>query len=153
MKFYIFIFSIFFLFGCAPEPKKSENLSILIKSPLLKLNDFGFKISSKNETILQIYSTGQGVLKIKISDKICINQACMSDVEFNKKFLLNEHYEGFFNDLVNANPIYHKKELEKTNCGFDQNISKIFVEYQICDRIIRFSDKKNGVKIVIKRLE
>lgn len=152
-KLLLFICIIGFFTGCAmPEVDHSKSISLLIKSKILKVNDAGFIHFYKNYTNVQIYNSGKSVLNLNIKDKICINNACENKTEFNKKFFLNAHYEDLLEDILEARAIYDGKNLVKTNCGFEQNLRNISVEYKICGGKVRFTDQKNGIKIVMKEL-
>ena len=153
--FFIMIFTIIAIFtGCAKiTPQTSNAVNFTVISPTLKISDAGFLHKFKNKTELQIYNSGVSILKMDISeDKICLNSACDDEKTFNRKFFKNEHYIGFFSDILNHKPIYNGKNLQKTDCGFIQNISENFIQYKFCDNSIEFADTKNKIKIKLKEL-
>ena len=145
-KIYIFIAILLFT-GCAKiSPQSSKAVAFTVISPSLKINDVGFIHRFKEKTELQIYNSGVSILKMDISyDKICLNSACDDEISFNRKFFKNEHYIGFFSDILNHKPIYNEKNLVKTDCGFIQNISENFIEYKLCNEFIEFADTKNKI--------
>ena len=153
-KIYIFIAILLFA-GCAKiSPQSSQAVSFTAISPSLKISDAGFIHRFKEKTELQIYNSGVSILKMDIShDKICLNSACDDEISFNRKFFKNEHYIGFFSDILNHRPIYNGKNLQKTDCGFIQNISENFIQYKFCDNLIEFSDTKNKIKIKLKEID
>lgn len=151
MKFLLILATLFFS-GCMLKnaPKQSTSVFFAINSPNLKINDAGFIHHYNNYTTLQIYNLGVSILKIDIKDKICINSVCINKREFNKKYLLNEHYDDFLNDIINQKAIYKKQNLKKTDCGFKQIISKNYIKYELCNNKSVFEDTKNGIKIILR---
>ena len=140
--------------GCAKNsPQNSQAVSFTVISPTLKVSDAGFIHKFKEKTELQIYNSGISILKMDISEnKICLNSACDDEPTFNRKFFKNSHYNGFFSDILNHKPIYNGKNLQKTECGFIQNISENFIEYKFCNNSIEFADTKNKIKIKLKEI-
>lgn len=150
------ILKIFFLIciivfgGCATKNLTKQNgVLFTMVSPDFKFSDAGFIKTSNKSTELQIYSSGVNILKISIKDKICYNGVCKDEIEFNRNFLKMPYYKGFFAEILGKKPIYNGRDLVKTDCGFDQNLSNI--TYQICDNKVYFKNQK-GVKIVIKEI-
>lgn len=144
------LISILFI-GCAttsPTPPKALNFTMI--SPDFKISDAGFLRVNNQSTNLQIYSSGMTLLEIDIKDRVCYNSVCKDELEFNQNFFKRAHYKGFFKELLEKKPIYEKRDLVKTSCGFDQNLTNI--RYQICGNKMSFNDSKNGVKIIIKEL-
>ncbi|MDA3043332.1 MULTISPECIES: hypothetical protein [unclassified Campylobacter] len=141
--------------GCAKlTPQKTQAVAFSIISPNLRLNDTGFIRSFKNQTELQVYSSGVSVLSLVAkNESVCMNNACDDEPTFNEKFFKNAHYKGFLGEILGAKAIYGAKNLAKTDCGFEQNLGEI--SYSVCDdsgKIIKFSDKKAGVKISVREL-
>ncbi|QKF92983.1 hypothetical protein [Campylobacter sp. CCUG 57310] len=155
LKNLFFVAIVFLISGCASlkTPKISNSFQITILSPAIKINDVGFLHKSKNSINLQIYSSGINTLNIKINDKICTNQVCYEKLEFNKKFLGNEHYEELFSEILQRKPIYNRANLETNSCGFKQDISKYSLKYEVCHEKTSFQDTKNRIKIIIKELK
>lgn len=152
----IYIFFIIFIFtGCAglQLQRVSNTFAITILSPIIKINDVGFLHKNSNSINLQIYSSAVNLANIKISDQICINAVCYEKKDFNKIFFLNEHYDEFFREVLERKPIYDGQNLVTNECGFSQNLSKYSIQYEVCNKNIRFNDAKNRIKIIIKELE
>ncbi|QKF63955.1 hypothetical protein [Campylobacter corcagiensis] len=148
---YSMLFCAALLVGCATTglaPTKALNFTMI--SPDFKISDAGFLKTSSNSTNLQVYSSGMSLLDVNIKDKVCYNSVCKEELEFNQNFFKREHYRGFFKDLLTKKPIYESRNLVKTSCGFDQNLTNL--SYQICDNTMSFKDTKNGVKIIIREL-
>ena len=141
--------------GCAKiTPQSSQAVSFSVISPNLKVSDAGFIHKFKEKTELQIYNSGVSILKLEIfENKICLNSACDDEATFNRKFFKDTHYNGFFSDILNHRPIYNAKNLQKSDCGFLQNISENFIEYKFCNDLVEFADTKNKIKIKLKELK
>jgi hypothetical protein len=141
---------IFLLAGCAHKtPRETKPLNFIVISPLIKLNDAGFIHNFKNTKQIDLYSSGISLAKITIKkDQICLNNACDNELIFNKKFFAHTHHNGFFANLIDKKPIYNGANLEKTKCGFTQNLDEL--HYEICDGNVKFHDEKRRVKIIIK---
>lgn len=109
-RFFIIIY-IFLFVGCSiKEPKKSESVVILLKTPLLKFYDKGFLTKYDNYIDLKIFTAGQLVLKLKVyKDKICKdNFRCVSSEEFNRIYFDSSYKDNFLYELFNKNKIYFK---------------------------------------------
>ena len=144
-----------FFSGCAKNsPQNSQAVSFTVISPSLKIRDAGFIHKFANKTELQIYNSGVSILKMDISEnKICLNSACDDEATFNRKFFKNSHYNGFFSDILNHKPIYNGKNLQKSDCGFLQNLSDNFIQYEFCNNLVEFTDTKNKIKIKLKEID
>ena len=156
IHFFTILFSLSAIFsGCAKlTPQNSKAINFTAISPSLKISDAGFIHRFAEKTELQIYNSGVSVLKIDISEnKICLNSACDDEPTFNRKFFKNAHYNGFFSEILNHKPIYNGKNLQKTDCGFIQNLSENFIEYKLCNNSLEFADTKNKIKIKLKELD
>ena len=138
------------LTSCASKNLKSNSasLQILIKSPLLRINDAAFIHSGKNGVLVQIYSLAQPVLKLELKNKICVNSVCYERLNFNKKFFGYEYYERLIDEIISFSPIFNAKNKRENNCGgFSQNIQNI--SYEICANKATFNAE--NVKIVLKK--
>ena len=112
----------------------------------MELNDQDFKYISKIRF--------NQLKEIDISEnKICLNSACDDEATFNRKFFKNSHYNGFFSDILNHKPIYNGKNLQKSDCGFLQNLSDNFIQYKFCNNLVEFADTKNKIKIKLKEID
>lgn len=150
-KKYLILFFATILAGCAttkPSPTKALNFTMI--SPDFKISDAGFLKTSPNSTNLQVYSSGISLLDVNIKDRVCYNRVCKDELEFNQSFFKRAHYKGFFRDMLTKKPIYESRNLVKTSCGFDQNLTNL--SYQICDNKMSFKDTKNSIKITIREL-
>lgn len=123
----------------------------LIVSPMIKIDDVAFLKKENNTLNLELYKLGQAFFEIKIKDKICINFVCYDKKVFNQKFFKNEYYEDILSDILNAKTLWQGRNLQKTNCGFKQDIKAKNYEifYQVCDNKVSFFDNISGIKIIL----
>lgn len=42
---------------------------------------------------------------------------------FNQKFFKNAYYEDILKDILEAKPLWNGKNMQKTQCGFNQNLN------------------------------
>lgn len=140
------------LVSCAtktPQQNALTSLQILIKSPLLRINDAGFANIGKKGISLEIYNLAQPILKLNLKEKICINNLCYDRLSFNKKFFGNAYYERLIDDIISFAPIFQAKNKSQNNCGgFSQNFKNI--RYEVCENKSTFI--LENVKIVLKKL-
>lgn len=145
--------AIFFITGCVTKSQISTKaVYCVINSPLVKLNDAAFVRFRDDDIIVEIYNSGAGVLKFSIKDKICLNFVCKDKLKFNEMFFKNRHYEDLLSDILRKRPIFGAENLVKNGCGFSQNLSKISIQYEVCDKKVKFIDAKNNIKIILKEL-
>lgn len=156
MKRFIFAIFVILLFtACSIKtPLSSKAINFMVISPIVRFSDAGFMHKYLNETNIQIYNSGVNILNLIIKkDKICMNGACEDELVFNEKFFKMQHYRGILNQILNMSQIYNGINLQKTDCGFSQNISKYFIKYEKCNNSVNFIDSKNGIKIILKELD
>ncbi|EDO9224901.1 hypothetical protein GQ884_06800, partial [Campylobacter coli] len=69
----------------------------------------------------------------------------------NQKFFKNAYYEDILKDILEAKPLWNGKNMQKTQCGFNQNLNSANYEifYEICDNKISFVDRISRIKIVL----
>lgn len=131
--------------GCvgakSPQIKQeSKAVSMLIISPLARINDSGFVHFNKNSTLIQIYSAGAGLFELKIADKICINGACQTPALFNERFFGASYYDGILADIIASKPLFGAKTSPNDCGGFNQSFSDI--TYEVCANKTSFKNKK-----------
>ncbi|TKX31309.1 hypothetical protein [Campylobacter estrildidarum] len=152
-KIFVFFLVLFFFNACTVKNQNyhSQSVSIIINSPFLKMRDFGFLKRQNQILILEVYRMGQAFFNLKIKDKICLNIACYDKQIFNKKFFKNEYYDDILSDILNAKPLWQGKNLQKTTCGFKQNLKTENFEifYEVCQNKVSFLDKISHIKIVL----
>ena len=116
-----------------PQHNALTSLQILIKSPLLRINDAGFANIGKKGISLEIYNLAQPILRLN----------------FNKKFFGDAYYERLIDDIISFAPIFQAKNKSQNNCGgFSQNFKNI--RYEVCENKSTFI--LENVKIVLKKI-
>lgn len=146
-----FLLLTFFLTGCVKQPQlPPRSVSVLLKTPALKLNETGIIKHTQSGVRLEIYGSGVSVGGISIGEKVCVQGACFENVEFNQKYLGTKHYNEFLRDILTNKPIYAAKNFVQTQCGFSQRISHMV--YEVCSGVSEFRDNKNRVIIRIMQL-
>ena len=142
------------LSGCAgamPKYNSSKSTFIVFKTPTLKYADQGFVSKANSETKVEIYSSGQSVMRLRImSDQVCMSSlACMSKADFNKKVLASSTYpSAILEHIFNGEPIFGGKNMQGSGNNFTQKIGTI--NYSVSGGNISFSDSSNGVKIKVR---
>jgi len=143
----------FTLVGCVgamPEYKSSKSSMIIFKTPTVKYADQGFVSKASSETKVEIYGSGQPVMRLRVTpSQTCLSSLeCMSNSEFNKKVLQANYPADTLLHIFNGEKIFAGKGLRKMGNGFVQHIGSIV--YRVNGRNISFKDSSNGVKIVIR---
>ncbi|EJA9299317.1 hypothetical protein MUK15_001030 [Campylobacter coli] len=155
-KIFIF-FLILFFSACALKNQdySSQKMKVVFSTPTIKINDFGFLKKENNALNLEVYKLGQAFFELKIKDKICINAVCYDKKVFNQKFFKNVYYDDILSDILKANALWQGKNLEKTDCGFEQNLKAKNYEifYQVCDNKVSFFDKISHTKIILTHIQ
>lgn len=153
-RIFFAFFLIFTLFGCAKKsPDISKAINFTMISPNIRVSDAGFLHKNSDSIDLQVYNSGVSILELKVGKNTICTSLCKEELKFNEEFLKDKHYKGFLKDILNMKPIYNGENLQKTNCGFVQNISKNSIKYNRCNNLVEFSDLKNNIKIKLKELD
>jgi hypothetical protein len=146
------------LSACATkEYKKQESVFIVFKTSTFKHADLGFIYQNDNELKVEIYSSGQAIMSLEISDSlVCMGALkCMSKSAFNQR-VLSEHYpESILDNIFKGQKILESKNLVNTRNGFTQNImkaNKYNIKYSVLNKQIVFRDTINDILIKVKRL-
>ncbi|ECH5256970.1 hypothetical protein FPW35_03075 [Campylobacter coli] len=155
-KIFIF-FLILFFSACALKNQdySSQKMKVVFSTPTIKINDFGFLKKENKALNLEVYKLGQAFFKLKIREDICLNSVCYSKMVFNQKFFKNVYYDDILSDILKANALWQGKNLEKTDCGFEQNLKAKNYEifYQVCDNKVSFFDKISHTKIILTHIQ
>ncbi|EAL0080073.1 hypothetical protein BGG37_03240 [Campylobacter lari] len=151
-KIFIFFLLLFFS-ACALKNQEypSQKMKVVFNTPAIKINDFGFLKKENKALNLEVYKLGQAFFKLKIREDICLNSVCYSKTVFNQKFFKNTYYEDILKDILEAKPLWNSKNIEKTQCGFNQKLNSVNYEifYEVCDNKISFFDKISHIKIIL----
>jgi len=136
--------------GAMPEYKSSKSSMIVFKTPTIKYADQGFVSKANSETKVEIYSSGQALMRLRITpSQTCLSSLeCMSNKEFNKKVLQANYPDDTLLRIFNGEAIFGGKNLQNTSNGFVQNIGTI--NYSVNGGNIKFKDSSNGVKIEVR---
>lgn len=155
-KIYLLII-LFFLSACSIKTHETNTKSIMISfnSSFVRIQDVGFLEQNDKVTYLEIYKLGKAFFRIKIEDKICLNEICYDKKLFNKRFFKNSFYDDFLEDILKNKPLFNAKNLQKQDCGFIQSIKGLDYDivYEICNNQTFFLDKLNKTKITIQKLD
>lgn len=153
MKNFLFLSFLFFFSACTLKNQNysSQSMMVLFNTPMVKINDAGFLKKESKVLNLEIYKLGQAFFELKIRDNICLNAVCYDKKTFNQKIFKNKYYDDILKDILEARPLWNGKNMQKTDCGFIQQLSGVNYEifYEICDNKISFFDKISRVKIVL----
>ncbi|HEG0607404.1 TPA: hypothetical protein SB587_000686 [Campylobacter coli] len=151
-KIFIFFLLLFFS-ACALKNQEypSQKMKVVFNTPAIKINDFGFLKKENKALNLEVYKLGQAFFKLKIREDICLNSVCYSKTVFNQKFFKNTYYEDILKDILEAKLLWNGKNIEKTQCGFNQKLNSANYEifYEVCDNKISFFDKISHIKIIL----
>ncbi|NDJ26660.1 hypothetical protein DMB95_02530 [Campylobacter sp. MIT 12-8780] len=156
MRFTIILLS-FFLLSCSIPLKKgkSEPVYVSLKVQGLRNADFGFLYEKQKGVSLELYKLAQVLLRLKIEDKICLEQACFEKKAFNQRYLGQAYYDDFLEDILRFKPLFEGKNLVQNACGFSQNLQGVNydISYQVCDKEMLFIEKKNNIRLSIKKVD
>jgi len=74
--------------GSMPEYQTSKGTMIVFKTPTMRYADQGFVSTASGETKVEIYGSGQAVMRLRITPtQVCVSKmACMSKKSLMQKF-------------------------------------------------------------------
>ncbi len=134
---------------------KSDSNSYVttFKTKKFAFSDAGFMRQENGVIDLQILALGKPLLKLKISDDVCVDHHCRTKQEFNENYLSADYPYDLINNVLTSQPIFGGENLKRTSNGFMQRIqSPLYdIKYKIAPGSIYFKDMKN--KIIIKLRE
>jgi len=140
--------------GAMPEYKTSKGTMIVFKTPAMRYADQGFVSTASSETKVEIYGSGQAVMRLRITPtQVCVSSmACMGKKEFNQKVLGNGNYpEQLIEHIFKGEPIFASESMNQSDNGFTQYINKpgMNINYLKNAKKIEFNDTITGVKIKV----
>jgi len=142
--------------GCAYKIPYSSSKSyfIVLKNTQIALADTGFIKQDDSRLNLQLFSAGVPIFDLHVNQNICIDYVCLKREIFNTKFFGYRHYKQFIDDLFHMQPLYDKKNLIKTQDGFEQTLKtdNYDISYKINNNNLYFKDRKNNILIKLKEL-
>jgi len=149
--------TIFFFTACGTQPYKSEDTALIVfKTPTFKYADMGFVYENATEVKAEIYSSGQALMSLTISEKsVCMSLfACMGKSAFNQQVLSAHYPDTILDNIFRGKPIFKDKNLQKNSNGFTQKIinkNKYNIEYSVLNNDIVFRDTINDILIKVKK--
>ncbi len=155
--FFILLMSLFFS-ACGRQPYvKQESAYIIVKTPAMRYADMGFVYENPNEVKVEIYSSGQPVLALRITpENVCRSTlACMSKRAFNAQMLSPAYPTDTIERIFRAQPIFSGENIDKKRNGFTQKLTKngvYDIDYSVLKNETVFRDTINHIMIKIKRL-
>ena len=154
---FILLASLLFSACTGKDYKKQESVFIVFKTPTFKHADLGFIYENEDEIKVEIYSSGQAVMSLVISDNlVCMSLLeCMGKQSFNEKVLSIHYPETLLENIFRGNAIFGGKNIVKTRNGFTQTLTKInkyTINYSVLNKQILFRDTMNDILIKVKRL-
>ena len=140
--------------GSMPEYQTSKGTMIIFKTPTMRYADQGFVSTAQDETKVEIYGSGQAVMRLRItSNEVCVSSlSCMSKKEFNQKVLGNVNYpEALIEHIFRGEPIFGMEGMNQADHSFKQHILKpgMNINYFRGVKRIEFKDSITGTKIKV----
>ncbi len=131
----------------------SKSYVTTLKTQKFSFSDAGFMKNEEGVIDLQILALGKPLLKLKISDDICVDHHCRTKQEFNENYLSADYPYDLINNVLSSQPIFGGENMKQTSNGFMQRIkSPLYdIKYKISPGSIYFKDMQN--KIIIKLRE
>jgi len=131
----------------------SKSYVTTLKTQKFSFSDAGFMKNEEGVIDLQILALGKPLLKLKISDDVCVDHHCRTKQEFNENYLSADYPYDLINNVLNSQPIFGGENMKKTSNGFMQRIKAPLydIKYKISPGSIYFKDMQN--KIIIKLRE
>ncbi len=132
----------------------SKSYVTTLKTKKFAFSDAGFMRNQDGVIDLQILAVGKPLLKLKISDDVCVDHFCRTKEEFNQNYLSETYPRDFINNVLTSQPIFSGKNMKKTSNGFMQRIISpdYNIKYKISPGSIYFKDLKNGIIIKLREL-
>ncbi len=149
--------ALFLLTACGTTPYKSESTALIVfKTPTFKYADMGFVYENSDEVKVEIYSSGQALMSLMISEKsVCMSLlACMNKRAFNQQVLSAHYPDTILDNIFRGKSIFKDKNLQKNSNGFTQKIinkNKYNIEYSVLNNDIVFRDTINDIFIKVKK--
>lgn len=131
----------------------SKSYVTTLKTQKFSFSDAGFMKLKEGIIDLQILALGKPLLKLKISDDVCVDHHCRTKQEFNENYLSADYPYDLINNVLTSQPIFGGENMKRTSNGFMQRIkSPLYdIKYKISPGSIYFKDMQN--KIIIKLRE
>ena len=153
----LFFMAGFLLSGCMPKQYVTQNTALIIfKTPAFKYADMGFIYENEEEVKAEIYSSGQALMSLEISENsVCMSLLkCMGKSAFNKEVLSSQYPEDILENIFRGKAIFSAQGLKKNRNGFTQKIikeGKYDIDYSVLNNEVIFRDTINTILIKIKK--
>lgn len=153
----LFFMAGFLLSGCMPKQYVTQNAALIIfKTPAFKYADMGFIYENEEEVKAEIYSSGQALMSLEISENsVCMSLLkCMGKSAFNKEVLSSQYPEDILENIFRGKAIFSAQGLKKNRNGFTQKIikeGKYDIDYSVLNNEVIFRDTINTILIKIKK--
>ena len=147
----------FLLGACAPKEYVEQNSAfIMFKTPTFRYADMGFIYDNGKEMKVEIYSSGQALMSLEISESsVCMSLLeCMSKSAFNNEVLNSMYPEDTLENIFRGRKIFNGAGMETKGNGFTQKIiksDKYNIEYSVLNNQIIFHDTINTILIKVKK--
>ncbi len=139
--------------GSMPSYTSSKETMIVFKTPTMSYADQGFVSLASDETKVEIYSSGQSVMRLRITpSQVCLSSLeCLNKKEFNAKVLNPNYPEDTIERIFRGEPIFNGEGLVQRDHSFSQRIQKenMDIRYNRSPRRISFVDSASNVKIKV----
>jgi len=148
---------ILLLGGCFGERAAvpQEGVFVVWKTPTMKYADQGFLYHEKEKLRLEIYASGQAVMRLTVTPtQVCSGALCMNQKEFNLRYLSPHYPEGLLKAVLSGRPIFGGAGLEKKEEGFTQKLEKkgfYAIDYSVLNGSVVFRDTINNILIKIRK--
>jgi len=140
--------------GAMPEYNASKSSFIIFKTPTIRYADQGFVSNASGETKVEIYGSGQAVMRLRITpSQVCMSSlACMGGVEFNKKVLNANYPADTLEKIFRGEEIFGGEGIKRVGNGFIQHINRtnMNITYRVNGKNIKFVDTIAKVKIEVR---
>jgi len=153
----LFFVAGFLLSACMPKNYVTQNSALIIfKTPAFKYADMGFIYENEEEIKVEIYSSGQPLMSLEISEtSVCMSLLeCMGKNAFNAEVLSSMYPENILENIFRGKAIFSAEGLEKNRNGFTQKIikeGKYNIDYSVLNNEVIFRDTINTILIKIKK--
>jgi len=153
----LFFVAGFLLSACVPKNYVTQNSALIIfKTPTFKYADMGFIYENEEEIKVEIYSSGQALMSLEISETtVCMSLLeCMGKNAFNTEVLSSMYPEDILENIFRGKAIFNAEGLEKNRNGFTQKIikeGKYNIDYSVLNNEVIFRDTINTILIKIKK--
>ncbi len=156
-KIVIFTGLALLLASCASKQYvKQDSALIVFKTPTFKYADMGFIYENKDEVKVEIYSSGQALMSLRILESsVCMSLLkCMSKTRFNQEVLHAHYPKDMLENIFRAKKIFDGQGYTPKGNGFTQQIvkdGKYAIHYKVLNNEITFRDTINAILIKVKK--